>query len=38
MWTAWCPAMTIHATSAAALRVLIEQAITGDDPRWDDPA
>jgi hypothetical protein len=31
-WTAWCPAITVHATSAAALRAAIEQAITGDDP------
>jgi hypothetical protein len=31
-WTAWCPAITVHATSAAALRTAIEQAITGDDP------
>ena len=38
MWTAWCPAVTIHAASAAALRVLIGQAIDGDDPEWGDPA
>jgi hypothetical protein len=31
-WTAWCPAITVHATSAAALRAAIEQDITGDDP------
>lgn len=28
---AWCPAITVHSTSAAGLRALIEQAITGDD-------
>jgi hypothetical protein len=37
-WTAWCPAVTVHAASAAALRALIDQAIAGDDPDWDDPA
>ncbi len=30
-WTAWCPAITVHAATAAGLRALIEQAITGDD-------
>lgn len=30
-WVAWCPAVTVHATSAAALRAAIEQAITGED-------
>jgi len=29
-WTAWCPAVTVHATTAAALRAAIEQAITSD--------
>jgi len=29
-WTAWCPAITVHATTAAGLRALIERAITGD--------
>ena len=38
MWTAWCPAVTIHAASAAALRALIEEALDGDDPEWADPA
>lgn len=28
-WTAWCPAITVHATTAPALRAAIEQAITG---------
>ena len=28
-WTAWCPAITVHATTAPALRTAIEQAITG---------
>lgn len=37
-WTASCPAVTVHAACAAALRVLIEQAISGGDPDWDDPA
>ncbi len=27
-WTAWCPAITVHATTAAGLRAAIEQAIT----------
>jgi hypothetical protein len=31
-WTAWCPAVTVHATTAATLRAAIEQAITGNDP------
>jgi hypothetical protein len=30
-WTAWCPAVTVHASSAAGLRTAIERAITGDD-------
>jgi hypothetical protein len=30
-WTAWCPAVTVHADSAAALRAVIEHAITGED-------
>lgn len=30
-WTAWCPAVTVHAATAAALRALIERAIGGDD-------
>ena len=29
-WTAWCPAITVHATTSAGLRALIEQAITDD--------
>ena len=29
-WTAWCPAITAHSTTAAGLRALIEQAIGGD--------
>jgi hypothetical protein len=29
-WTAWCPAITVYSTTAAGLRALIEQAITGD--------
>jgi hypothetical protein len=29
-WTAWCPAVTVQATTAAGLRAAIEQAITGD--------
>jgi len=28
-WTAWCPAITVHATTAPALRAAIEQAIIG---------
>jgi len=28
-WTAWCPAITVHAITAPALRAAIEQAITG---------
>jgi hypothetical protein len=31
-WTAWCPAVTVHATTAAGLRAAIEQAITGTGP------
>ena len=30
-WTAWCPAITIHAPTATALRAAIERAISGDD-------
>jgi hypothetical protein len=29
-WTAWCPAVTVHAATAADLRAAIERAITGD--------
>jgi hypothetical protein len=29
-WTAWCPAITVHAPTPAGLRAAIEQAITGD--------
>lgn len=28
-WTAWCPAVTVDAETAAELRAAIEQAITG---------
>jgi hypothetical protein len=28
-WTAWCPAVTVHAETAAGLRAAIEHAITG---------
>ena len=28
---AWCPAVAVHAASAAALRAAIERAITGED-------
>jgi len=28
-WTAWCPAVTVHATTPVGLRAAIEQAITG---------
>ncbi len=38
MWTAWWPAVTVHAASPAALRAVTRQAIAGDDPEWDDPA
>jgi hypothetical protein len=31
-WTAWCPAVTVNATTAAALRAAIERSITGNDP------
>ena len=31
-WTAWCPAITVHATTATALRAAIEQTLTTDDP------
>ena len=30
-WTAWCPAITVHALTGAGLRAAIERAITGDD-------
>ncbi len=30
-WTAWCPAVTFHAASAAQLRAAIERSITGDE-------
>ena len=30
-WTGWCPAITVHALTAAGLRAAIERAITGDD-------
>lgn len=30
-WTAWCPAVTVHADTAAGLRAAIEHAITGDE-------
>lgn len=29
-WIAWCPAITVHASTAAGLRAAIEQAISGD--------
>ena len=29
-WIAWCPALTVHSTTPAGLRALIEQAIGGD--------
>jgi hypothetical protein len=32
-WTAWCPAITVHATTAADLRAAIEAAVT-DDGHW----
>ena len=31
-WTAWCPAVTVHASTAAALRAAIEQTLTSDGP------
>jgi hypothetical protein len=31
-WTAWCPAITVHAATAAGLRAAIEHAITGEIP------
>lgn len=37
-WTAWCPAITVQAASPAAVRALIEHAITGNDPEWRAPA
>ena len=30
-WTAWCPAVTVHAVTAADLRAAINYAICGDD-------
>ena len=30
-WTAWCPAITVHARTAAELRGAIEEAILPDD-------
>jgi hypothetical protein len=30
-WTAWCPAVTVNAASAAGLRAAIEHAITCGD-------
>ena len=30
-WTAWCPAITVHAPTAAGLRAAIEHAITSED-------
>lgn len=30
-WIAWCPAVTVHAASAAGLRAAIERAIGVDD-------
>ena len=30
-WTAWCPAVTVHAATAAGLRAAIKYAICGDD-------
>ncbi len=30
-WTAWCPAVTVHAATSATLRAAIEYAICGDD-------
>ena len=32
-WTAWCPAITVHATTAGGLRAAIDRAITSDDHR-----
>jgi hypothetical protein len=29
-WTAWCPATTVHAPTAAGLRAAIEHAINDD--------
>jgi hypothetical protein len=29
-WTAWCPAITLHAPTAAELRAAIERAISPD--------
>jgi hypothetical protein len=37
-WTARCPALTLHAGTAAGLRAAIERAISGDDrPRMTRP-
>jgi hypothetical protein len=30
-WTAWCPAVTVHAATAADLRAAINYTICGDD-------
>jgi hypothetical protein len=30
-WTAWCPAVTVHAATTAGLRAAIEHAITDGD-------
>jgi hypothetical protein len=30
-WTAWCPAITVHAATAPTIRAAIEQAITGNN-------
>ena len=30
-WTAWCPAVTVHASTSAGLRAAIEYAIDGDE-------
>ena len=32
-WTAWCPAITLHAPTAAGLRAAIERAISPDADR-----
>jgi hypothetical protein len=31
-WTAWCPAVTVQATTPAGLRAAIERAICPDSP------
>ena len=30
-WTAWCPAVTVHVTTAAGLRAAIEDVIVGEE-------